>query len=79
MSYLNMILEEAFKDRDPGRFPFSFGVEVTNFCNLRCPMCPREIADRGYVLASGSVVLEGDAATLRDSGTVERAYLGTRA
>lgn len=48
MSYLNMILEEAFKDREVGRFPFSFGIEVTNFCNLRCPMCPREIADRGY-------------------------------
>jgi radical SAM protein with 4Fe4S-binding SPASM domain len=50
VSYLNMILEEAFKDRDAGRFPFSFGIEVTNYCNLRCPMCPREIADRGYGL-----------------------------
>ena len=48
MSFLNQILEEAQKDRDPGRFPFSFGVEVTNHCNLRCPMCPREIAQRGY-------------------------------
>jgi radical SAM protein with 4Fe4S-binding SPASM domain len=48
MSYLNMILEEAFKDLNPGRFPFSLGVEVTNFCNLRCPMCPREVAERGY-------------------------------
>lgn len=48
MSYLNMILEEAFKNKEAGRFPFSLGVEVTNFCNLRCPMCPREIADRGY-------------------------------
>jgi radical SAM protein with 4Fe4S-binding SPASM domain len=48
MSYLDRILEEAFKDLDPGLFPFSLGVEVTNFCNLRCPMCPREIAERGY-------------------------------
>ena len=43
-----MILEEAFKDLEAGDFPFSLGVEATNFCNLRCPMCPREIADRGY-------------------------------
>lgn len=48
MSYLNTILSEAFKNLDPGQFPFSFGVEVTNYCNLRCPMCPREIAERGY-------------------------------
>jgi radical SAM protein with 4Fe4S-binding SPASM domain len=48
VSFLDQILEEAFKDRETGVFPFSFGVEVTNFCNLRCPMCPREIADRGF-------------------------------
>lgn len=43
-----MILEEAFKNLEPGAFPFSMGVEVTNFCNLKCPMCPREIAERGF-------------------------------
>lgn len=43
-----MIMEEAFKNMEAGRFPFSFGVEATNYCNLRCPMCPREVAERGY-------------------------------
>jgi len=46
MSFFESLLEEAFRDRDPGSFPFSLGVEVTNHCNLRCPMCPREISDR---------------------------------
>tara|TARA_Y100001960_G_C14537457_1_gene759162 strand:+ start:147 stop:872 length:726 start_codon:yes stop_codon:yes gene_type:complete len=35
-----------------------------------------EIADRGYVLATGEVVLSGAAADLRGSGDVERAYMG---
>jgi branched-chain amino acid transport system ATP-binding protein len=35
-----------------------------------------EIADRAYVLGTGRVVLQGDAATLRASSGVERAYLG---
>ena len=48
MSFINAIYEEAFKDLAQGSFPFSLGVEVTNLCNLKCPMCPREIADRGY-------------------------------
>ncbi len=48
MGYLDTILTEAKKDREAGSYPFSLGVEVTNHCNLRCPMCPREIADRGH-------------------------------
>ena len=48
MGYLDEIFNEAKKDRIAGDFPFSLGVEVTNHCNLRCPMCPREIADRGF-------------------------------
>ncbi len=35
-----------------------------------------EIADRGYVLVGGSVVMQGAAATLRSAGDFERAYLG---
>ena len=35
-----------------------------------------EIADRGYVLATGNIVLDGPAAQLRDSGELERAYMG---
>ena len=35
-----------------------------------------EIADRGYVLATGAVVLSGDAGALRRTGEVERAYMG---
>jgi branched-chain amino acid transport system ATP-binding protein len=34
------------------------------------------IASRGYVLSSGSLVLEGDAEQLRGSSGLERAYLG---
>ncbi|MCB1282602.1 MAG: radical SAM protein, partial [Salinibacterium sp.] len=48
MGLHDALIQEAFKDRNPGDFPFSLGVEVTNHCNLRCPMCPREVADRGY-------------------------------
>jgi branched-chain amino acid transport system ATP-binding protein len=36
-----------------------------------------DIADRGYVLASGKVVMQGPAASLRSGGELERAYLGT--
>jgi branched-chain amino acid transport system ATP-binding protein len=35
-----------------------------------------EIADRGYVLAVGQIVLEGDAHELAETGSIERAYLG---
>ena len=35
-----------------------------------------EIADRGYVLASGQIVLSGRAVELRESESVERAYMG---
>lgn len=35
-----------------------------------------EIADRGYVLATGSIVLDGEARDLRESAEVERAYMG---
>jgi branched-chain amino acid transport system ATP-binding protein len=35
-----------------------------------------EIADRGYVLESGKIVLEGSAAELRRSSVVAKAYLG---
>ena len=34
------------------------------------------IADRGYVMASGKIVAHGDAASLSDSTTLENAYLG---
>lgn len=34
------------------------------------------IADRGYVMASGEIVAHGDAATLSNSTTLENAYLG---
>ena len=48
MGYLDTIFNEAKKDREAGEYPFSLGVEVTNHCNLRCPMCPRETARRGH-------------------------------
>jgi len=35
-----------------------------------------DLADRGYVLQTGRVVLEGRSAALRDSDLVRRAYLG---
>jgi branched-chain amino acid transport system ATP-binding protein len=35
-----------------------------------------DIADRGYVMANGRVVMSGDAATLRASDEVAHAYLG---
>jgi len=35
-----------------------------------------EIADRGYVLKTGNIVLDGAAEQLRGSGEVERAYMG---
>jgi len=35
-----------------------------------------EIADRGYVMASGEIVMSDSAAKLRRSGGVERAYMG---
>jgi branched-chain amino acid transport system ATP-binding protein len=35
-----------------------------------------ELADRGYVLENGRVVLEGDSHTLSDSEHVKKAYLG---
>ncbi len=35
-----------------------------------------EIADRGYVMASGEIVMSDTAAELRRSGGVERAYMG---
>jgi branched-chain amino acid transport system ATP-binding protein len=34
------------------------------------------IAHRGYVLAQGSIVLEGNAADLLDNPAVQEAYLG---
>lgn len=35
-----------------------------------------EIADRGYVMQDGKIVLEGDAASLMQSDLVKKAYLG---
>jgi branched-chain amino acid transport system ATP-binding protein len=35
-----------------------------------------ELADRGYVLENGSIILEGDSPHLRDSEHVKKAYLG---
>jgi branched-chain amino acid transport system ATP-binding protein len=35
-----------------------------------------EVADRGYVLETGQIILEGDAASLRNDAGVEKAYLG---
>jgi radical SAM protein with 4Fe4S-binding SPASM domain len=45
-----VFFDRFFRDKDPGDFPLRFAVETTNLCNLRCPMCPREISDRGYGL-----------------------------
>jgi branched-chain amino acid transport system ATP-binding protein len=36
-----------------------------------------DIANRGYVLETGRVVLKGESATLRDDPEVQKAYLGT--
>ena len=35
-----------------------------------------EIADRGYVMETGSLVLEGSSGELLDNNDVKRAYLG---
>ena len=35
-----------------------------------------DIADRGYVLSGGCLVMEGTTAVLRSAGDFERAYLG---
>jgi branched-chain amino acid transport system ATP-binding protein len=35
-----------------------------------------KVADRGYVLETGKVILEGDAADLLENKEVQRAYLG---
>jgi branched-chain amino acid transport system ATP-binding protein len=35
-----------------------------------------QVADRGYVLQSGEIVLSGSAAELRANETVRKAYLG---
>lgn len=48
LSFTELIYIEGQKNKEAGTFPVSLGVEVTNHCNLRCPMCPREIATRGY-------------------------------
>jgi radical SAM protein with 4Fe4S-binding SPASM domain len=33
-------------ETSPGR-PYVFQVELTNFCNLKCPMCPHDLMTRG--------------------------------
>jgi branched-chain amino acid transport system ATP-binding protein len=38
-----------------------------------------DVADRGYVLETGRIVLEGESKALRDNEEVQRAYLGTAA
>jgi branched-chain amino acid transport system ATP-binding protein len=35
-----------------------------------------EVADRGYVIETGSIILEGSAAELKSNAEVEKAYLG---
>jgi len=35
-----------------------------------------KVADRGYVLETGRIILDGSAADLRDDPEVQRAYLG---
>jgi branched-chain amino acid transport system ATP-binding protein len=37
------------------------------------------VADRGYVLETGRIVLEGESQALRDNEEVQRAYLGRSA
>ena len=54
-SFSDLIFHEGFKDKNAGDFPKSLGVELTNYCNLKCPMCPREIATRGYGNMDGDV------------------------
>jgi branched-chain amino acid transport system ATP-binding protein len=34
------------------------------------------VADRGYVMETGRIVLEGDSQELRDNEEVQKAYLG---
>jgi branched-chain amino acid transport system ATP-binding protein len=34
------------------------------------------VADRGYVMETGRIVLEGDSQALRDNEDVQKAYLG---
>ena len=36
------------------------------------------VADRGYVMETGRIVLEGESQALRDNGEVQKAYLGKR-
>ena len=38
-----------------------------------------DVADRGYVLETGRIVLEGESKALRDNEEVQRAYLGKAA
>ena len=38
-----------------------------------------DVADRGYVLETGRIVLEGESQALRDNEEVQRAYLGKSA
>ena len=38
-----------------------------------------DVADRGYVLETGHIVLEGESQALRDNEEVQRAYLGKSA
>lgn len=45
-----VFFDHFFRDTEPGDFPLRFAVETTNYCNLRCPMCPRELSERGYGL-----------------------------
>ena len=47
------------------------------FCWLsKMPTRALTVADRGYVMETGRIVLEGDSQALRDNEDVQKAYLG---
>ena len=48
-----MLQVASYGNRSPVSLgkPFAFQIEATNYCNLRCPMCPHDLMERevGYM------------------------------